>query len=155
MDPAADVYITFIKHVGALVEHGITRMEGRHFKEAGRLKDHSRQVIDRLKSPSAKVAIANAFAQLDPEIEEALIGELKFIIDNIQTVYDADTETLWYQSEIGDLEDKNADDYDADVASAAKTGKESLESILEKWIPKWLKNRLKILNEILSIVFKI
>ncbi|WP_025163914.1 hypothetical protein [Pseudomonas taeanensis] len=151
MDPA-DVYINFIKHVEALVARGFTRLEGRHLQESGTLQESSRKVIDRLKSPSARVAIANAFAQLDPEVEEALVGELQFIIANIQ-IMEPDGEHDKHRKHHA-IQEVN-DEHDQDVASAAKTGKDSLESILGKFLPKWLKNRLKILNEILSIVFKI
>jgi hypothetical protein len=152
MDPA-ETYIKFIIHVETLVAHGISKMEDRHLRDEG-LSKSAFNVIDRLKSPSAKVAIANAFAQLDPEIEEALVGELEFVIANIEVVDDANGD-LKYEVSHEFKNNQDADQHDSDLASAAKTGKDSLESILEKWLPKWLKNRLKILNEILSIVFKI
>ncbi|MDD0967921.1 MULTISPECIES: hypothetical protein [Pseudomonas] len=148
MDTSADVYIVFIKHVEALVDHGITVIERKHLRDDGGLRETSRKVIDRLRSSSAKVAIANAFAQLEPEIEDALVGELMFVIDNIEVVDGDVPGEVRYAA-------MDADEHDTAAASAAKTGKDSLESILEKWLPKWLKNRLKILNEILSIVFKV
>ncbi|MFJ4194144.1 hypothetical protein [Pseudomonas sp. NPDC089534] len=153
MDTAADVYVVFIKHVGALVEHGIRKFENRWLIGREGLNDRFIEVIDRLKSSSAKIAIANAFSQLEPEIEDALVEELKFVIANINFTDDSvEFEHPEYSSGV---EEEDEEKHDADVASAAKTGKDSLEDILGKWLPKWLKNRLKILNEILSIVFKI
>jgi hypothetical protein len=149
MEPANE-YLKFVRHVEALVIHGINQSESQmHARE--KLLLSASKVFERLQSPSAKVIFANAFSQMEPEAEEALVAELVYITSNIGRVFgeNQSPDHSFLSSEI------TADEHDRDLASAAKTGKDSLEKILEKWLPDWIKTRLTILNEILSIVFKL
>ncbi|MDR7376976.1 hypothetical protein J2X19_001634 [Rhodoferax ferrireducens] len=133
-----DSYGTLIYAIGVLLERGIGRLEKRGKTKTELLLENSRQVVSRLQSESARTAIANAFAELDPTSADALCAELHYVTSNISTgEYDSPTE-----------------EEDADAASDAKTGKDSLESFLGLKMPKWLTQLLKVLNELLSIVFK-
>jgi len=85
-------------------------------------------VLQRLLSQEAIVAIESAWENLDTSVADLLIREIDFISA------------------------LNTDDGDSSGSDDVSTGKESLEDILGEWLPKWLKHLLKLLNEILKLV---
>lgn len=146
----AEAYGAFMGAIDELLGRGIDRLEQRGRREIPLLREHSGRVMERLRSEDAIRIVAGAFESLDPLVSAALCAELHFITSNI-----SEGGYLASRSQgTGHAETDPEADADAEAAGDAKTGKDSLESLLGTKLPKWLAHLLKVLNELLSIVFK-
>lgn len=133
-----DEYLRLILGTKRLLEDGINSLAQKGKSGSEHLRQALELTTERLSSDQAKSAIAYASSKLEPSTIDTLGSELRFVNANLpddgSSIFD--------------------DDARADAAEDAKTGKDSLEEFLKKWLPKWLKQALRVLNELLSIVFK-
>jgi hypothetical protein len=142
MSVPAVAYFDLIEKIECLLSGAIR--SGARGSNLEILESSVHDVIEGLKSESAKTAIAKAFTELDPIASRVLCAELEYITSTIPC---AD------HSQYANADERIREENDA--ASNVKTGKDSLESLLGDKLPKWLLNLLTLLNEILSLVFKV
>lgn len=142
LPPSIDIaaeYLRLVDGTKHLLDYAVAQLERKGKPGTDDLRNAIDLTSASLTTVQAHTAVAYAASQLDPRTVETLGSELRYINANLPS----DNSFLL------------TDDANAEAAEDAKTGKDSLENLLGKWLPESLKNLLKVLNELLSLAFKV